>query len=82
MSETNHNPLAKEMKTFEEKVVPLKDKEGKFAVVHGDEVFGFFNDYEDALTAAYKAYGLEPFLVKQVSSAPDIAHYTRDLVFG
>ncbi|WP_406238216.1 hypothetical protein ACF3NX_12695 [Acetobacter orientalis] len=82
MSESNHNPLAEELKTFEDKVAPQKDKEGKYAVVHGSDVLGFFNDYEDAMSAAYRAYGLEPFLVKQVSSAPDIAHYTRDLVFA
>lgn len=82
MSEPNNHPLAKEMETFEEKVLPLKDKQGKYAVVSGDTVFGFFNDYEDALSAAYKEFGLKPFMVKQVVATPTVTHYTRNLAFA
>lgn len=81
MSGNQTLPLAKELQTFEEKVLPLKDKQGKYAVVSGDNVFGFFNDYEDALAAAYKEFGLKPFLVKQVTLTPSVTHYTRDLAF-
>ncbi|MBR0560042.1 hypothetical protein [Neokomagataea anthophila] len=81
MSDQQMLPLAQELKTFEEKVLPLKDKQGKYAVLRGSNILGFFNDYEDALSAAYKEYGLEPFLVKQVTLSPAVTHYTRSLSF-
>jgi len=41
---------------------------GEFVVIHGADVAGFYPDYESALRAGLKRFGLvTPFLVKQVS---------------
>jgi len=42
--------------------------DGEFVVIQGEKVAGFYADYEAALRAGLKGFGLlTPFLVKQVS---------------
>lgn len=53
--------------------------EGRFALIAGDELIGIFDTYPDALAAGYAARGLEPFLVKKISSVEVISYFTRDL---
>jgi len=58
--------LQAELATFEQhKALLLKD-EGKFVVIHDQEVAGVWGTYEDALRAGYQKYGLQSFLVKQI----------------
>ena len=42
--------------------------EGRFVVIHGDEIAGIWGTYEDALQAGYERFGLTPFLVKQIEA--------------
>lgn len=58
----------------------VRESEGKYVVVHGDEVVGVWDTYEDALRAGYEKVGLEPFLVKQVRSIEQVHFFFRDLV--
>jgi hypothetical protein len=61
--------LEKELRTYHRELPRLlADAEGKFAVIHGDEVSGTWETYEDALQAGYDRYQLTPFLVKKVSA--------------
>jgi len=59
-------PLEKELETYRKKLPELKAQEGKFVLVHGEEIIDFFSTYEDAIKSGYQKYKLEPFLVKQV----------------
>jgi len=60
-------PLEKELETFRSRLPELKgENEGKFVLIHGDEVAGFFTSYDDAIKAGYERFGLEPFLVKKI----------------
>jgi hypothetical protein len=43
-----------------------KTRIGRFVVIRGDEVAGFFDSLPEAFAAGTKKYGLEPFLVRQV----------------
>ena len=52
--------------------------EGKFVVIHGDDIAGFWETYEDALQVACREFGLEPFLIKKVEAKEPI-HYIRGL---
>jgi hypothetical protein len=54
-------PLEKEIATYQRKLVELVPHEGKFALIHGDDVAGFWDTYEDALQAAYQKFGMQPF---------------------
>jgi hypothetical protein len=58
--------LEKELETYRQKLPSMLSEEGKFALVHGDQVVGTFDTYPDALSEGYKLFKLEPFLVKQI----------------
>ena len=79
MTGTNEAPLARELATYARQLAALSGDEGKFALIAGDEVLGVFDTYGDALTAGYQKRGLEPFLVKQISTVEIVANFTRNL---
>ena len=59
--------LANELATYEwHKDELVRPHEGKFVLIHGEDIAGIWDTYQDALAAGYKQFGLEPFLVKQV----------------
>lgn len=66
--DTTHVPLlANELETFERHREELvQSANGKYALVHGDEVIGTYESKNDAITEGYRRFGLGPFLVKQV----------------
>lgn len=69
--------LEKELETFKRKLPELKGQEGKYALVHGDDLVDTFESYEDALKRGYQDFGLEPFLVKQIQSVEQVQYVTR-----
>ncbi len=62
------NPLARELAFFEtHKPEWLPNYENQFVVVAGDEVAGFYKDYESAWDAGTRKFGLQAnFLIKQI----------------
>lgn len=44
---------------------------GKFVVIKEEEVVGAFNTIEEALAEGARRFGLEPFLVRQVTTAEE-----------
>jgi hypothetical protein len=72
--------LEKELQTYKTKLPELKEHQGKFVLIHGDDVVDFFAAYEDALKAGYQKFKLEPFLVKQVSVVETVQHVTRPIL--
>jgi hypothetical protein len=68
------NALEKELATYREKLPSLLSEEGKFVLVHGDEIAGTFDTYADALTEGYKLFKLAAFMVKQIE-AIEQAHF-------
>ena len=70
--------LERELQTYRGKVTDLKASEGKFALVHGDDV-DVLNTYEEALRVGYDKYGLDPFLVKRIESVEAVHFITRDI---
>jgi len=71
--------LEREVKTYKDKLPELQANEGKFVLICGDEVVGIFDSYQDALSAGYDRCGINPFLVKQISTVEVLASFTRDL---
>ena len=71
--------LETELKTYEAQKQKLLADEGKFVVIHGDEVLGVYATYEDALKIGYQRFKLDPFMVKQVAPAERIQFFTREL---
>lgn len=75
----NEVPLQRELATYAKKLPELLAQSGKFALVKGDELIGVYDSYQDALTAGYKQFALDPFLVKRIAPTEQIAYFTRDL---
>ena len=71
--------LEKELETYKRKLPELKEQEGKFALIQGDELVGVFSTYEDALQAGYKQFALNPFLVKKIQAVEQVQFITRFL---
>ena len=59
--------LQQEIATHERNKGEWSAHTGKFVLIKGDDVAGFYSTYEDAITEGYKRFQLNPFLVKQVS---------------
>ena len=70
--------LETELETFRSKLQELKtEHEGKFVLIHGDEVVEVFTSYEDAIKAGYSKFGLSPFLVKQIHAMEQVQFISR-----
>ena len=44
----------------------LSTAEGKFALIHGDELAGVYESEMDAIAEGYRRFGNVPFLVKHI----------------
>ena len=71
--------LEKELQTYKNKLAELKKDEGKFVLIHGDDVIDTYSSYDDAIKEGYKKFHLEPFLVKQISSIEQIQFISRSI---
>ena len=50
---------------------------GKYVLIKGDEVFGFFSSYDDALNEGYKKFRLNTFFVKQINALEQVHFVSR-----
>lgn len=71
--------LELELKTYADHLANLLPNEGKFVLIHGDEVIDVYDTYEDALKTGYDKYGLKPFLVKKIQAVEQVHFSTRHL---
>ena len=69
--------LEKEMQTYKDKLPELKEQEGKFVLIQGEDVVDVFGTYEDAVKAGYEKFGLTPFLVRQIHALEQVQVVTR-----
>ena len=60
--------LERERATYKSKLPELKEHEGKFVLIHGENVIGTFTSYEDAIKDGYEKCKLNPFLVKRIQA--------------
>ena len=71
--------LEKELATYTTKLEELKLQAGKYVLIHGDDVVGTYDSYNDALKEGYEKFSLEPFLVKRIEVIEQ-AHFMSRLV--
>ena len=69
--------LERELETYRQRLPELLVDEGKFVLIHGDEIVDVFGTYEDAIEEAHGKFQLSPFLVKQIQSVEDIHFISR-----
>jgi hypothetical protein len=72
--------LEKELATYRDKLPTLKEHEGKFVLIHDEEIVDFFSTYEDAIKAGYQQFKLGPFLVKRVLTVEPVLFISRSIV--
>ena len=79
-AEVNRMPLEKELETYQANLSDLlNEDEGKYVLIHEDKIQGTYSSFEDALKEGYRAFGLKPFLVKQIQKIEYIQMFTRIL---
>jgi hypothetical protein len=74
--------LEKEFATFQQELPKLlaePGNEGHFALIHGDEVAGVYPSFDAALSVGYDRYGLDPFLVQEVTDRVQPQYFSRNL---
>jgi len=69
--------LEQELATYKTKLPELHEQQGKFALIHGNDLKGVFGTYDDALKAGYDTFGLRPFLVKQIQVVEQVQFISR-----
>jgi hypothetical protein len=69
--------LEKELATYRTKLPELLSDEGKFVLIHGDDVVAIYGTYEDAIKEGYGRFSLGPFLVKQIQSTEQVHFISR-----
>jgi hypothetical protein len=66
-------PLEKELAAYEKmKADLLKTHNGKFVLIHGEELCGAFDTAENAYGEGVKRFGQEPFLIKKVAAQEEV----------
>src|SRR5262245_28893002 len=74
-------PLEQELKTYEKHREDLIGRaEGKFVLIHGEEVVGVFDSKQDAIRQGYTGLGNVPFLVRQVVKVETPQTYVSNLL--
>jgi hypothetical protein len=71
--------LEKELQTYRQKLPELLTREGKYVLIHGEEVAETLDSYEDALRAGFQRFGLVPFFVKQIQAVEPAHHLAPEI---
>jgi hypothetical protein len=69
--------LGRELDFYHEKLPEWGEHEGKYALIHDQQLVDFYSSYEDAIKVGYAQFGLEPFLVKQVHALEQVQFVSR-----
>ena len=56
--------------------------EGQFVLIHGDDLVGWYQSYDDAFTAGIQTIGNEPFLIRQVFAGDEPPVHVPALTLG
>jgi hypothetical protein len=71
--------LERELETYRLKLPELLAHKGKFVVIHGEEVVGVFDGFEDALRRGYERFHDESFLVREIRETEKILFSARSV---
>ena len=75
---TEPDLLTKEIKTFNHRRDELlATDEGRYALIHEDNVFGTSADEMDAIADGHKQFGNVPFLVRKISKVDYPANFVN-----
>jgi hypothetical protein len=67
--------LAEERATYFDRLPELvREHEGRFVLIKGQNVAGVFCDHSAALREGYRRFGIVPFLVRQVAATEPVVY--------
>ena len=69
----------RELATYKDHLPELVRDEGQYVLIQGDRVVDIFATCGQALRQGYRQFGLEPFLVKQITSTERIHFRTSPI---
>lgn len=69
--------LERELETYKSKLSELAANEGKYVLIHDDDIIDVFGTYEDAIKEGYERFKLSPFMVKQIHAIEQIQFFSR-----
>ena len=75
-------PLEQELETFRRELPNLLKEEsnrGKFVLIHGNDVVGVWSTREEALPVGYNRFGVDTFLVKEVTEQERPRYFSRKI---
>ncbi|MCY3878928.1 MAG: hypothetical protein OXF74_07090 [Rhodobacteraceae bacterium] len=74
------SPISKELDYFRRHLQDWEGHEGEYVLIKGEKAVDFFSSYDDALKRGYREFGLESFLVKQISVVECASFISRSIV--
>jgi hypothetical protein len=70
-----------ELKTYEQnRDQLLGTAEGKFVLIHNNQIVGIYDSKMDAIAMGYQQFGNVPFLVKQIVKIEAPQNFTSNLL--
>ena len=75
------NLLSRELETYKKnKTKLLKESNGKFVLIKGDEVVNVYDTQTDAIKVGIDKFGNAPFLVKKIEEIESKQNFTSNLI--
>lgn len=71
--------LEQELETYMKHLADWTEHEGKYVLIKGEEVCGFYSSFDDVLHVGYDKFQLEPFFVKEVHQDEQVHRLSRPL---
>jgi hypothetical protein len=71
--------LERELATYRRRLPELLANEGKFVVIHGDDVIGIVDTLDAALYLGYDRFINEPFMARQIRKTEPVLFSSRSL---
>lgn len=71
--------LEREIETYNRRLSELLTDEGKYVVIHVDDVVGTFDGFDDALRVGYERFGDDAFLVRKIRETEPVLTLHRNL---
>lgn len=63
----NEHALSRETALYERRKAEFeREHRWEWVVIHGDDVVGFYTDFQDAAEAAVERFGRGPYLLRQI----------------
>ena len=71
--------LERERATYFQKLPELLVHEGKYVVIHGEDIIGIVDTLNDALYLGYDRFINEPFMARQIQKTEPVLFSSRAL---